>query len=70
MLQIVVQTRNRNPGGFCWSNTSAFGPKVCTSVHATLDFKFFVLICSFCVCARNVYEDQNEQNEWEDNCFG
>lgn len=49
--RVVVQTGNRRPGGFCWSSASALGPNIYSSVCAILDFKQFVIICSFCVLA-------------------
>lgn len=71
MLQTELQTSSKIPGGFCWSNTLAFGPKIWTSVYMTLDFKYFAIICSLCVFVPETsIKIRMNQNKWEDNCFG
>lgn len=64
VLWVVVQTSNRHPGGFCWRNASAFGPEIYTGVHAILDFKQFVVSCSFYVWRPEWNEMKGKMTVW------
>lgn len=62
--RVEVQTSNRRPGGFCWRNASVFGPEIYTGVRAILDFKQFVVRCSFYVWRPEWNEMKGKMTVW------